>query len=389
MNQEITVVIPTRERADTLRHCLESIVAQDCDRLTILVSDNASGPATREVIESFDDPRITYVNTGERLSMAHNFEFALSHVSNGWIVLVGDDDGLLPGRLEAAVAEVEESGLKALSAENCFFNWPGAAPGERVRLSIPLGTKSRAIRGREGMEHLLAMYRTRYRLPQTYTGGIVDAGLYNAIKAKKGRFFQSQIPDIFSGFAICSCVEYFLHTERPFAVAGRSGHSIGEALLNLEKSPFLSEGLIPFHSDFPMPELGTLTFSNPAIQFESYVQAAYLHRGTPSFSRQYMLESTLANSAFGREHIYEWGKQFATLHGLDYARAVKDARWNRRRTALVNKVRAAESLLARARLYAADSRALANVREASETADALLRNPPNRLLETVRTLVRR
>jgi cellulose synthase/poly-beta-1,6-N-acetylglucosamine synthase-like glycosyltransferase len=64
---KFNVIIPTRERMDTLRHCLRTVVAQDYDPLNIIVSDNFSQDGTREVVAEFNDPRITYVNTGRRV----------------------------------------------------------------------------------------------------------------------------------------------------------------------------------------------------------------------------------------------------------------------------------------------------------------------------------
>lgn len=389
MSDPITVVIPTRERADTLLYCLETVVAQDSDRLRIVISDNASSPATRDVVESFADPRIAYFNTGERLSMAHNYEFALSKTGPGWIVMVGDDDGLMPGQLEPTVQELEGSGLKALSSHTCGYNWPGAAPGEAVRLNVPLGNKTRVISGREGKAHLLTLRNSRYHLPQTYTGGIIHSSVIDAIRAKRGTFFQSQIPDIFSGFAVCSTQDHFLNVERPFAIAGRSAHSIGAALFGLKKSAFLDEGLIPFHSDFPMPEVGTLTFSMPVIQFESYMQTMYLHGGDPVVSKERMLAVSLANTWHGAEHMPEWGKVYARQHGLDYDAAVRRAKWIRRETKAFNMLHAAERLWKRARVFEGDPRPIANVLEASQTADAILRDPPNRIGETLKALRQR
>ncbi len=74
---KFTVIIPTRERADTLYYSLKTCVTQDYDDLEILVSDNFSQDNTREVVESFKDPRIRYINTGKRVSMSDNWEFAV------------------------------------------------------------------------------------------------------------------------------------------------------------------------------------------------------------------------------------------------------------------------------------------------------------------------
>lgn len=389
MTQPITVVIPTRERADTLRHCLETVVAQDCDRLRILVSDNASGPATRAVVDGFADPRIRYVNPGRRLSMSHNYEFALSQIEAGWIVMLGDDDGLVAGRLEPTVRMLEDSGLKALSSETCFYNWPGVASDREPALSVPLSRRVERVRSRDAVADILRLVRPRARLPQTYTGGIVHADVIAAARARDGRFFQSQIPDIYSSFAITATQEHYLYSKTPFALAGRSRHSIGAALFNLEKNAFLDEGLIPFHPDFPTAQIGTLSFSMPAIQFECYTQAAFLHRGAVPVTRQRMLEVILANTRTGRERILPWGRSFAQLHGLDYEAAVRRIPVVARETAAINGWRSFKNLLECARLYPGAPRPLADVREASETAAAILAHPPGRIGSTCTTLKRR
>src|SRR5690349_14295603 len=95
-----TVVIPTRERADTLYHTLRTCVDQDYENLSILVSDNCSADNTADVVHSFRDKRIQYIKTPARLSMSANWDFALDHVTEGYVNFIGDDDGLIPGSLD-------------------------------------------------------------------------------------------------------------------------------------------------------------------------------------------------------------------------------------------------------------------------------------------------
>lgn len=389
VTQPITVVIPTRERADTLQHCLETVVAQPVKRLQILVSDNASSPATRAVVDSFGDPRIRYVNTGQRLSMAHNYEFALGHVDSGWIVMLGDDDGLVAGQLEPTVALLEASGLKALSSETCFYNWPKVVSVSEPALTVPLAGGTVTVRSEDAVADILKLVRPKARLPQTYTGGIVHADVIRAARARDGSFFQSQIPDIYSSFAITATIDRYLYTKTPFAIAGRSSHSIGAALFKLEKNAFLEEGLIPFHPDFPLGDLTTLSFSMPAIQFECHTQAAFLHLHKTGVSKQRMLDVILANTKTGRDEILAWGRTFAARHGLDYEGAVRRMPAVQRQSKLLGGWRSARNLVECARLYEGDPWPLANVREASETAAALLANPPSRVRSTLKTLKRR
>ena len=389
MPEPITVVIPTRERADTLRHCLETVVGQPCDRLEILVSDNASSPATRDVVESFADPRIRYVNTGQRLSMAHNYEFALSQVEAGWIVMLGDDDGLVAGQLEPTVELLEASGLKALSSLPCYYNWPKVVSAREPVLTVPLAKDLVTVRSKDAVADVLRVVVTKARMPQTYTGGIVHSDVIRAARAKDGSFYQSQIPDIYSSFAITATVDHYLYSKAPFAIAGRSSHSIGAALFKLEKNAFLEEGLIPFHPDFPLGDLATLSFSMPAIQFECHTQAAFLHMNKTGVSKQRMLEVILANTKTGRDEIMAWGRIFAARHGLDYDAAIRRMPAVQRESRLLDGWRSAKNLIECARLYEGDPWPLANVREASETAAALLANPPGRISSTLKTLKRR
>ena len=89
---KITVIIPTRERCDVLEKSLQTVTTQDYDNLQIIVSDNFSNDGTEDIVRSTHDSRVKYVNTGKRLSMSHNWEFALSHVTEGWVTIIGDDE---------------------------------------------------------------------------------------------------------------------------------------------------------------------------------------------------------------------------------------------------------------------------------------------------------
>jgi glycosyltransferase involved in cell wall biosynthesis len=74
---KLSIVIPTRERAVTLRHTLRTLIDQSYSSCEIIVCDNASTDNTRDVVESFFDSRIRYINPGRRVSMSENWEFAL------------------------------------------------------------------------------------------------------------------------------------------------------------------------------------------------------------------------------------------------------------------------------------------------------------------------
>ena len=100
-----SVVIPTRNRANLLRYGLQSALEQTFDDYEIVVSNNNSRDDTKAVVESFDDKKVRYVETGRTLSMPDHWEFALDHARGQYVTYLCDDDAWCPAVLQR-VADV-------------------------------------------------------------------------------------------------------------------------------------------------------------------------------------------------------------------------------------------------------------------------------------------
>ena len=96
---QLSIVIPTRNRSETLKSAIESCLIQQSQDLEVLVVDNASTPDTYAVVSAFDDPRIRYLRHDEPLAMTENWNTAMAEVRGDWIGFIGDDDGLTPRRV--------------------------------------------------------------------------------------------------------------------------------------------------------------------------------------------------------------------------------------------------------------------------------------------------
>ena len=95
-SMKISIIIPTRERAEYLHYAIQTALEIEDKNLEIIVCDNASQDNTEVIVKSFSDPRIIYVNTGTRLSMRENFNRALNESSGDYVIVFGDDDGIVP-----------------------------------------------------------------------------------------------------------------------------------------------------------------------------------------------------------------------------------------------------------------------------------------------------
>ncbi len=106
----VSVIIPSFNRAHCLPRAIESVLAQrsDVELQVILIDDGSSDGTERLVTEHY--PEVTYAKQDNRgVSAARNL--GLSLAKGRWIALLDSDDEWLPGKLEAQVKALEQSGL--------------------------------------------------------------------------------------------------------------------------------------------------------------------------------------------------------------------------------------------------------------------------------------
>ena len=386
---KVSIVIPTRERADVLAKCLMTVVTQTYPNLEIIISDNASSPETERVVKSFNDPRIRYFNTGKRISMSHNFEFALEKVTGDWIVCIGDDDGILPGGVARAIALLEKTGQKALASEYCFYNWPSKGVPDLSIVSIPLDRTTRIVNGKDAIRRLIDGTFNYAYMPMIYTGGVVASSVYRDIKSRTGQFYHSQIPDCYSAISVCSILDTYLMTNETFFVSGHSSHGNGQLLMQMKPTPFLTEGNIPFHPDVPLPDIGTLTFSMPALVYECYLQTQHLHNDFLHVEPADQLELILSTTPIGKRVMDEWGRKFAARHKLDYEKSERKARTIKLRRRVAMAVFDFTNFRNRYRIDRSYGLDINDVYEASLVCGTVLATRPNRLRSFQRTFMRR
>jgi hypothetical protein len=269
----ISVVIPTREHCETLGATLQTCVGQAYEKLEILVCDNASLDRTQDVVRSIVDPRIRYVRTDRRLSMSHNWEYAISQATGDYITVLGDDDGLIPGAIEDLSRIVGETGTEAISWRWASYFWPSSAnPVSRNFLFIPQGRKLLERRSSETLASVLRFERGYEELPLIYKGLASAAAVQRAKAISGGQFIHSLTPDVYAAIALALTLDRYLYSERPYSINGTSAKSQGASQFNpqldsSERDRFLSESNIAFHPDLVYAP------SHPIIVAEAYLQA--------------------------------------------------------------------------------------------------------------------
>jgi glycosyltransferase involved in cell wall biosynthesis len=312
----VTVIVPTRNRCDTLRVTLETCRMQDYDNLQILVSDNSSDDATAEVVRAVADPRVRYIKTPRRVSMSENWEFALSHVDAGYVLVVGDDDALLPNAIRDITAIVVEADCEAIAWKESKYYWPSAGGGAPNTLRLSLRTGWRVENARAALADVVAYKRHYTALPSLYWGMLSREAMRRATDSS-GRFFKSLNPDVYSALATTMAIDRFVYSERPYRINGMSKHSTGMSFAAVDKSAkspremFLNEGNIPFHEDL------VLVPSSPVYVAEAYLQARDHVPGGQAFPPlviEHVLEQMMR--AASTDHDVAYAQVVAGVHEI-------------------------------------------------------------------------
>lgn len=125
---EVSVIIPTYNRAKYVTHAIDSVLAQTYSDYEIIIVDDGSTDNTREVLETYMD-KIRYLyqdNAG--VSAARNT--GIKTAKGKWIAFLDSDDEWLPEKLSRQMGSLARTGAKV-----CFTNiiWNSKEAGKSLR----------------------------------------------------------------------------------------------------------------------------------------------------------------------------------------------------------------------------------------------------------------
>jgi glycosyltransferase involved in cell wall biosynthesis len=128
----VSVVIPTHNYGRFLGEAIQSVLSQSFTDFEAIVVDDGSTDNTREVFDSFGDPRLRYIYQENRgVSAAQNT--GIKAANGKYIAILGADDMWLPAKLERQVKLLDSYPEVALVCSDAyvFDSCTGADLGRR------------------------------------------------------------------------------------------------------------------------------------------------------------------------------------------------------------------------------------------------------------------
>ncbi len=230
---KFSVLLPTRNRLEYLRYAVETVRRQDYADWEIIVSDNCSEDDIAGYVRALADARIKYVRTDSFIPVTDNWNNALVQSTGDYVVMLGDDDGLLPNYFSTMMKAFErfpDPDFVYVSA--LFFAYPGVMP------DTPEGFLRRDRNGvfTEQDPFWLDAHRAEgiargyldFRMP---VASNMQFSLISRHKidelSKVGPFFQSPYPDFYATPTLFLSSKRILVYPQPMVVIGITPKSYG------------------------------------------------------------------------------------------------------------------------------------------------------------------
>ncbi|MFN7728243.1 MAG: glycosyltransferase family 2 protein [Bdellovibrio sp.] len=230
-----SVLLPTRNRLDLLKFAIESVLRQDYENWEIIVSDNDSTENIKDYIASLNDPRVRYFRTASFLPVTENWNNALRQAVGDYVIMLGDDDCLMPRYFSSLAPKIEKAGEPDFVYTSAYlFAYPGVMPG--VPEGFLLSYSSKPIFQHSNREHLLEIAEARelarrsldFRMGFDYNMQfpLVKRSFIQEL-APQGEFYQSPYPDYYASNVLMLKARKILVDPRPLVTIGISPKSFG------------------------------------------------------------------------------------------------------------------------------------------------------------------
>lgn len=232
---KFSVLLPTRNRLDLLSYAIETVRRQDYSDWEVIVSDNFSEEGIAGYVRSLNDPRIKYFRTDAFIPVTDNWNNALEESDGDYIIMLGDDDGLMKGYFSTLRQVIEKHDAPDLIYTSAFlYAYPGVIPGfpdgflrsyDNKKIYRSAGNPFWLGKAESEM---LAKHSLNFRMRFDYNMqfSLVSRKMIRELK-KYGPFYQSPYPDYYASNAMMLKAERILVVPQPLITIGISPKSFG------------------------------------------------------------------------------------------------------------------------------------------------------------------
>lgn len=239
----LSIVIPTRNRDLYCIEAIKNILGYSDDCFELIIQDNSDSDEIQNYVGKNVDKRLQYYKISGRLNSVLNMDSAIAHARGEYIIMIGDDDTILPN-LFSVVKWAKTENIDAITPSNnpaFFWGDDGSKSGHLILQPVKKSTHWSEPRPRlvRLLKNGLIDYQ-RYLLPRVYHG-LIRRKVLNAIKEKTGHFIGGLSPDIYLTVSSCFYISKYVILDFPISIQGAcvQSTSVGNPRGKFEEMPHL------------------------------------------------------------------------------------------------------------------------------------------------------
>lgn len=281
MKYLLSVIIPTKNRAFYCIRAVDQILSLKDNRIQIVIRDNSDTNELEKIIREKSSKTIKYDYRDGIVSFVDNFSEAIALADGEYVLMIGDDDAVLPNVMDAVELAKKESYDAVVPGLNAVYFWPSEqaivkkSKNGLLCLSF-IKNRKREISPNKGLEDLMRTAGQKYQsldLPRVYHG-IVKKEILDEVKERTGRYFGGLTPDIYMATALSFVAKKVCRLYYPITVSGicpRSGSSdsaTGKHTGKLKDAPHFKG-----HKTYEWDKKAPAIYSVESIWAETVLQA--------------------------------------------------------------------------------------------------------------------
>ncbi len=227
------MLLPTKNRLQYLRYAIESVLRQDYTDWEIIVSDNCSEEDVAGFVRDLNDKRVVYLRTPTAVPVTDNWNNAIDHATGDYIVMLGDDDGLLDGYMSKAAALIQQHDAPDLLFFSALiYAYPGVFPDhpdgffQELPHSLFRGNHTEVLSHETRSTIVAKSLNFRMGVAFNMQYSLMSAALVAKLRAK-GKVFKSPYPDFYATNAMFLLADRVLLHNKPMVVIGVTPKSYG------------------------------------------------------------------------------------------------------------------------------------------------------------------
>lgn len=301
---KFSVLLPTRNGGKFLADCVSSILEEPYQDMELVVSDNANTDETQMVLGSFaGDSRLKVVRLSEPVSVTDNWNCALRASRGDYILMMGDDDCLLPGyfnRMEQILAKYNSPDCVTYNAYSYISR--GSINGNQQSYYKDTFFRFGSDFSQEGligaeMRFCIVrdMFRFCNRIPLNMQTTLMSRRAINQIA---GGIFRPPFPDHYAINSLLLKAKVWVYVPEKLLVVGVSPKSFGHFIYSDKQDE--GKRYLGIDAQFK-GRLPGLELNNCMVAWLSLLKSNY---------KEYLKDIEISRASYVRRQVYAWYLQY-------------------------------------------------------------------------------